>query len=150
MNSGTNRNTRILEELRKSMASEENEDKGSYTFRTYTIDGRRYSPLADLRDHEIKVVTPEEAAIDGFAKLLSESSDQKIREFARSVKNIAWLHQSGGENLKDTPLYQISKEYSDKTLSTRPGSVERDLLLITAVEKIKTAYRALVSEEEDG
>ena len=135
---------KFLEELRKSLGSDnKSTDEKSYTFRQYTIDGRRYSTLADLKDHEIKIVTPEESSIAEFAKLLSESSDQKTRDFSRTVKNLTWLHQSGGDNLRETPLFKISSEFSDRTLSTRPGSVERDLILITAIEKIKSAYRSL-------
>lgn len=148
MNSGKDRNTRIIEELRKSMTPEDKAEDMSYTFRQYTVDGRRYSTLADLQSHDIKIVSPEEAVIAGFTKLLSQSTDQKTREFARTINNIVWLHESGKEDLKNTPVYKISKEYSDRTLSTRPGSIERDLVLITAIEKIKSSYKALVSEEE--
>ncbi len=143
------RDLKVLEELRKSLGAEDKKEERSYTFRQYTIDGKVYSTLADLKEHNIKVVTPEEAALEAFAKMLSESADPKSSEFARTVKNIAWLHQSGGDDIKTTPLYQITKEYSDKTLATRPGSVERDLLLISAVDKIKSAYRALVSGKEE-
>ena len=147
MNSGKDRNLRILEELRKSLTPEDKAEDNAYTFRQYTVDGRRYSTLADLSGHEIKITTPEEAVVAGFTKLLSESADQKTSEFAKTINNIVWLHESGKEDLKNTPVYKISKEYSDKTLSTRPGSIERDLVLITAIEKIKSSYRALVSEE---
>ena len=139
------RDMKLLAELRKSMGAEEKTEEKSYTFRQYTVDGHRFSSLADLKDHDIKVATPEEAMLEGFAKMLSASADPKSSEFTRTVKNIAWLHQSGGDDIKTTPLYKIAKEYSDKTLATRPGSVERDLLLISAVAKIKSAYRALVS-----
>ncbi len=133
-----------MSELRKSLGSESKaEEEKSYTFRQYTIDGRRYSTLADLTEHKVKIVTPEESTVEGFAKLLQESSDQKTRDFARTVKNLTWLHLAGGDDLKSTPLYKISREFSDKTLATRPGSVERDLLLVTAIEKVKSAYRAL-------
>ncbi len=141
---GKNIDPAFLAELRKSLASDnESENERSYTFRQYTIDGRRYSTLADLKSHDIKIATPEETVIENFAKLLSESTDQKTRDFARTVRNLIWLHMSGGDNLKDTPLYQISREFADKTLSTRPKSVERDLILITAIERVKTAYRSL-------
>ncbi|MBO4325684.1 MAG: hypothetical protein J5950_00230 [Clostridia bacterium] len=146
MKSGKDKDMKILEELRKTMAPEEDEDVKTYTFRQYTVDGRKYSTLADLKTHNLKIVSPEETAIMGFAKMLTESSDQKTREFVRTVKNITALHLAGGDELKDAPIYQITKECCDKTLSTRPKSVERDLLLITAIEKIKSTYRALVSE----
>ncbi len=140
---------KILAELRKSLAPEEEEkDRKDYTFRQYTIDGRRYSTLDDLGTHEVKIVTPEESTVINFAKMLSESSDPKSKDFARTIRNLLWLHQSGKERLKDTPVYQIAKEYADKTLSTRPRSVERDMLLITAIEKIKVAYRALIRSEK--
>ena len=147
MNSGKDRNARIIEELRKSMTTEDNAEDKTYTFRQYTVDGQKFSTLANLQSHEIKIVTPEEAVIAGFTKLLSQSTDQKTREFARTINNIVWLHESGKEDLKNTPVYQIAKEYSDRTLSTRPGSIERDLVLITAIEKIKSSYRTLISEE---
>ena len=147
MNSGKERNARVIDELRKSMTTEEGAQERNYTFRQYTVDGRRYSTLADLQGHEVKIVTPEESVVAGFAKLLSESTDSKTRDFSRTVTNILWLHQEGRENLKETPVYQIAKEYSDKVLFARPGSVERDLLLVTASEKIKSAYRALMADE---
>ncbi len=144
MSSGRNIDPKFLAELRKSLASDEKaENEKTYTFRQYTIDGRRYSTLSDLKNHEIKVVTPEESIISEFAKMLSASSDAKTRDFARTVKNLIWLHKAGGDKLRETPLFEISREYNDKTLSTRPGSVERDFLLITAIEKIKSAYRSL-------
>ena len=144
MNIGKNMDPNFLAELRKSLASDQkSEDERSYTFRQYTIDGRRYSTLADLKSREVKIVTPEETVIENFAKLLCESTDQKTRDFARTVRNLTWLHLAGGDKLIETPLYKISGEYADKTLSTRPKSVERDLLLITAIEKVKTAYRSL-------
>ena len=148
MGSEKYKNSKILEELRKSLAPQQNaeEEERPYTFRQYTVDGERFSTLADLKRRDIKIETPEQAVIAGFAKMLSESSDPKSREFSRTVKNIAALHETGGEDLKDTPIYQIAKEYSERTLSTRPASVERDLLLITAVEKVKAAYRALSNE----
>lgn len=149
MNSGKERNARVIDELRKSMTADEGVQERNYTFRQYTVDGRRYATLADLQGHEVKIVTPEESVIAGFAKLMGESSDRNTREFARTVNNILWLHQSGKENLKETPVYQISKEYSDKVSFARPGSVERDLLLVTATEKIKSAYRSLMSDENN-
>ena len=148
MGAKKDRDSKIIDELRKSLGTEEKNEEKTYTFRQYTIDGRQYSTLADLKGHDIRSVTPEEATIAGFAKMLSESADPQSSEFARTVKNIAWLHQSGGDEIKNTPLYQIAKEYSDKTLlSTRKGSVERDLLLIAAVAKIKASYRAMVSDK---
>ncbi len=142
------KNSKILEELRKSLAPQqaEEEEERSYTFRQYTIDGERFSTLADLKGRDIKVVTPEQTTLSSFAKMLSESGDPKSREFARTVKNITALHEAGGDDLKETPIYEVAKEYTERTLSTRPASVERDLLLITAVEKVKAAYRALIKE----
>ena len=141
MGTPKDKNLKVLEELRKSLGAEEKTDERTYTYRQYTIDGQKFSTLADLQDHEIKVITQEERTIESFSKMLSESGDPQSKKFARTVKNIAWLHQSGGEDLKTTPLYLIAKEYCEKTLATSPGSIERDLLLITAVGKIKTAYQ---------
>ena len=142
--------TKILDELRKSMnqGTPENNEK-TYTFRQYTIDGRVYSTLADLKNHEIKVETAEEAVIAGFAKMLSESSEPQTRDFTRTVKNIGWLHQNDGDDLKATPLYKVAKEVGDKALATAARSVERDMLLLLSVEQIKTAYRALMQENVD-
>ncbi len=148
MGSEKYQNSKILEELRKSLAPRQNaeEEERPYTFRQYTIDGERFSTLADLKGRDIKVVTPEQTTVANFAKMLSESGDPKSRDFARTVKNIAALHEAGGDDLKESPIYSIAKEYTERTLSTRPASVERDLLLITAVEKVKAAYRALIKE----
>ena len=144
------RNAKLLEELRKTLTPEESHEEKTYTFHQYTIDGRTYSTLSDLKGHEIKVATAEERTIESLAQMMSESTEQSIRGFSRTVKNIGWLHQAGGDRLSDTPLYQIAKEFLDKAMSVRPGSVERDLLLMTAVERIKTAYRALVSRHKGG
>ena len=148
MGSEKYKNSKILEELRKSLNPQQNaeEEERPYTFRQYTVDGERFSTLADLKRRDIKVVTPEQTTVANFAKMLSESSDPKSRDFARTVKNIVALHEAGGDEFKDTPIYVIAKEYTERTLSTRPASVERDLLLITAVEKVKAAYRAMINE----
>ena len=148
MITGNTRNLRVLEELKRAITPEETlADKTDYTFNAYSIDGRTFASLSGLENREFKQQTPEEVTIAEFVKLLQDSTDKDSREFARTVNNLAWLHNKSKDPLKVTPLYRIAKEYTEKALSTRAGSVDRDLLLIAAVAKIKGAYRGPVSEE---
>ena len=137
-------NRQVLEELKKSLMTEKEKEKDKgYSFQEYTIDGRVYSSLSNIGEHSITDMSKEAIVIKDFVKLLNESSESEIRNFAKTVENITWLHTSNKDRLADTPIYNLADECSDKVLHTRPGTVERELVLMTMVNKIKTAYRSV-------
>ncbi len=148
MISGTARNLRVLEELQKTLIQDEQpSNTKTYTFTEYAIDGRKYASLSGLRNNNIKHVSPEEKTIEDFSKMLQTSSDPGCRCFNKTINTLVYQHKSGGDVLKDTPLYATVKEYLGKVLATRAGSVERDFLMVAAVGKIKNAYKDMVTSE---
>ncbi len=129
------KNANTILELKKAMeASKPKEEQGGDS---------RYPSMFDPAVLESASLSGKMSFIKKFMNLLRDSGEQSAREFAKTVETITYLHVSQKDRLEETQIFEISKDCANKALHTAPGSVERELVLLSAINQVKTAYRSM-------
>ena len=113
---------------------------GDYTYSETIIDGKKYGSMSDIVPHEMPDLSVENLTLQAFTRFLESSRESSTRLFASVVKKLRAKHLADGEDIRNTSLYVIARECEEKSFRTKPDSVEREFLLISAINTIKKAY----------
>ena len=136
----TSRNTRVIEELKKTIGKEEFATDASHSYSEVMIDGHTYGTLSDLADRPPMDVSPETFTVNTVIKMFEQSTERSTREFAPIIRALFNEHKNNSDDIHKTALYVIAKDCEEKSFRTQTGSVERELLLIATQNRIESAY----------
>ena len=131
------RNLRVLEELRKELLPTETSEGSNYSYTEYVIDGRRYGSMSGNLSSSIEDLSPEHKTLKAVISLFESSTEKSTRDFAKIICELEAKAKAKNIPLAQTELYRLAKECEIRSLRTTPKSTEREILLLSFINRAK-------------
>ena len=115
----------------------EKEKEDHYKFEEVQFSNMRPNRLVDIKSdtERLQALSPEKTTINNLAKFLQSSNTTEGRTAYSKLKELTALAEK--DEALFTKLYEVSKEITERVLSTTPESPQRALLVVHALNCLK-------------
>ena len=128
----------LIKKLQEALdIHQEKKDGKHYVYEKCAVGEEEYSRMSEIRHTEpVAPITVQTIAITQFIRYLKEEDTCDTRNCAAKVSALYHEYLADKVDLEKTELYRLASEYVVKISQTAKKSVERQMLMVLAIEDV--------------